>query len=183
MNNIQITNNILTNNIYGSFFVIMWREEEKSKFDFIDPLRISMYHHLILREGKKFTFPDIMDCNQSCNGQDFHFNNLESKYDKDADYYYSGKEIREHNLTPEEFYNTYVQILENKSRAILEVHHPLYRKLCGYKVTVMKGFSIPIYGIKIIRKRFKTFDLLSGEDVLSELKLKKSLIRWYKEML
>ena len=60
MNNKQITKDVMTNNVEGSFFVVLWRERKKDKIDFIDPLRIAVYHHVILKEHLKHTFPELV---------------------------------------------------------------------------------------------------------------------------
>lgn len=181
-NNKQITTNIISNNIIGSFFTIMWREESKHIVDFIDPLRISIYHHVIVKEGSIYTFPDIMECSTTCNQAEYNFNNLDEQY-KDYDYYINQSDIKKENATPEEVYNTYVEILENKSIALVNSKMKLYRKLCIYKINVMKGHDLPIYGMKIVHTRFKRFDSLFGNDILKEYKLTRKYLRHMKNAL
>jgi len=183
MNNKQITDNIITNNTIGSFFVVMWREQKPGKIDFIDPIRISIYHHVILKEHHKYTFPDIMEMSTSCDQSEYSFNNLDDIYGEDCDYWLDGKEIKRAGKTPEEAYNTYVEILENKSMAIINSKIMIYKKLCAYKITVMEGKCIPIYGMKIVHTRFKKFDLLSGDDILKNNKLTRTYLRHIKEIL
>ena len=165
----------------GSFLVVMWRERENHKIDFIDPLRISAYHHVIIKENTKYTFPDIMESSTSCDSSDYHFNNLDEKYGDECDYWQSSRDIKKSGFTFEEVYNSYVEILENKSMALIQSKILIYRKLCAYKVTVMKGQNIPIYGMKIVHNRIKKFDLLFGEDILKQFKLTRSFLRHTKD--
>jgi hypothetical protein len=181
--NKQITNNIITNNIKGSFFTVLWREREKKIMDFIDPLRISIYHHVIIKEHRKYTFPDILECATSCNQQEFHFNNLDDVYDDVFDFWASDSDIKKSNKTLEEVYNTFVEILENKSMALIHNKIPVYKKICGYKINVMKGHAIPIYGMKIVHTRFKKFDLLFGNDILREKRLTRKYLKQLKSIL
>lgn len=184
MNNKEITKQVITNNIIGSFFVVMWRERDnKGIMEFIDPLRISVYHHVIIKENTKYTFPDIMEPSDSCDGSEYHFNNLDNKYGDDCDYWQSKSDIKKEKLTPEEVYNTYVEILENKSLALLNSKINLYKKLCHYKILVMRGMSLPIYGMKVVHNRIKKFDLLSGDDILKDYKLSRKFLRHTKNNL
>ena len=177
--NSTTTRDILCNNIHGSFIVILWRERDKSKFDFIDKLRISAYHHIILKEQNRFTFPDIMENFGSCNQQEFQFNNMDDQYG-DSDYWLGEREIKESGYTPDQVYNNYVEILENKSTAIINSKIPLFKKICAYKIHVMKGENLPIYGAQVVMNRFKKFDLLSGDDILKDMKIKKQYFKTMK---
>ena len=180
INNKQITDTIITNNIKGSFIVVLWRESKKNKYDFIDPFRVSVYHHIILKEHDKYTFPDIMEKFTSCDQTEYNLNNLDGVYEEECDYWISSKDIKKYQTTLEEVYNTYVEILENKAMALLYSKNMLYKKLCGYKIMCMKGYNLPIYGMKVVHTRFKKFNLLSGDDILKEKKLTRSFLKHIK---
>jgi len=170
--NTSITRDILCNNLYGSFFLVMWRGEETGKVDFIDPLRISVYHHLILKEGKKWTFPDVIETFYSTNQQDFCFNTIDNVHEY-SDFWINNRDISESDYTPEEVCDTFIEILENKSAAMLHSKIPIFQKVCAYKVNVMRGQDLPVYKASIIGNSFKSMKLLSGDDILKDLNLTK----------
>jgi len=183
MNNKQITHDIVTNNILGSFLVVQLRESKKGIFDFLDMLRISAYHHIILKEDKLYTFPDIMEKSVSCDGNEYSLNNLDVICGEDADYWQVEKEIKRSGLTNEEVYKSFIEILENKSLALIYKNNIVYKKLCMYKIMVMKGECLPIYTMKVVHDRIKKFDLVFGDDILKEYKLKTTYIKQFKKQL
>lgn len=183
MNNKQLTDKIITQNILGSFLVVQHRERDKDIFDFIDTFRIAVYHHIILKEHKLYTFPDIMENSESCEGNEYSLNNLDVICGEDADYWQREKEVKSAGFSMLEVYESFIEILENKSLALIYKNNIVYKKLCMYKIMVMKGECLPIYTMKVVHDRIKKFDLVFGDDILKEYKLKTTYIKQFKKQL
>lgn len=182
MSDIELVKNIITKNIVGSFMVIMLRERSYRKFDFIDPIRISVYHFAILNEHKKCTFFDIMDIFTDTLGNEFEFSKMNLNEDKISNWI-SDRDIKQYNTTKEEVIENLIEIFTNTGIAMLNTRHPLYHKMGLYKTNILQGKQLPLYKLKIIQTKFKEFQLIKGEDVINKFKLKRSFLKQVKKNL
>lgn len=175
MKNIDITKKILFNNIKGSFLLVLRRQVDPNEpVDFISDMRVAVYHHVIVDEGKKISYPDMMD-EFNYEPYETHFNNLDDKYD-DAEFYITDSDIKLlHNIKKEDdipdkismdIVNICTDILTNKSKALVYIKDNLYGRIAGYKVYCMKGLSISTYFADVFGNDIKEFKCIHGEDIL-----------------
>ncbi len=136
-------------------------------FDFISPLRISLYHYIIIKENKRYNFLDIMDNVNTCYDDEIQFNDLEMKY---PECYFH---FDEDDLLPTKNSNTYRTInrLDSKFKKFIKfIKHP--------KESIKKGSDNLEYRRKVITKASKL-----EEVILDILKNKSSSLLWSKDLL
>ena len=195
MNNLDITKNLICNNIKGSFITVAYRTlSEESPFDFLSKDRIMTYLHVIIKDVQEnsFYFPDILSdivLNDGLN-KSFNFLTLNKNLHNSA-FYITGKEIE--NLkngtdklskTKEEITNDNADIIiknindifNNPSMALLYLKDSILDGYAHLKINYMSNYTLPVYKIRVTGNYMKEITLLNPEtqeDILQKLSLKK----------
>lgn len=184
--NIELTKEILTNNVFGSFLLVVHRTPDPDgPVEFIKDAKVACYHYLILRVNEVFAFYDIMDSLHYPH-DDLSFtyfqHNLKSEFYVSEDDFAKKDDKNKKAL---ELYEQFTKILTNKAQSILYLKDPLCSKVAAYKVKILGGQDITTYKTKIKGNKVIKMQLVNKDHqhILKDLNTQSKFVDWFQTQL